>query len=74
MAESQRLARLHDEEHRAEFAIKRRERAMLEEEREMERAMRAFEEEEELAKRQIGEEWRREHWGREPERKPDWKK
>jgi len=42
------------------------------EEREMERAMRAFEEDADQAKRYIEAEWRREHWGHEPERRPAW--
>lgn len=45
---------------------------MQAEEREMERAMRAFEEDADQAKRYIEAEWRREHWGHEPERPPAW--
>ena len=42
------------------------------EEREMERAMKAFEEDADQAKRYIEAEWRREHWGHKPERPPSW--
>jgi hypothetical protein len=42
------------------------------EEREMERAMRAFEDDADQAKRYIKAELRREHWGHEPERPPAW--
>jgi len=62
----------HDEEIRGQFAIQRRLTAMEAEEREMERAMRAFEEDADQAKRYIKAEWRREHWGHEPERPPAW--
>ena len=54
-------ARLHDEELRAEFAIRRRLAAMAADEREMERAMKAFEEDADQAKRYIEAEWRTEH-------------
>lgn len=36
----------------------------------MDRAMKAFEEDADQAKRFIKAEWRREHWGREPEHPP----
>lgn len=42
------------------------------EEREMERAMKAFEEDADQAKRYIEVEWRREHWGNKPGRPPSW--
>jgi len=45
---------------------------MAAEEREMERAMRAFDKDAVRAKRLIEAEWRREHWGHEPERPPAW--
>ncbi len=45
---------------------------MTAEEREMERAMKAFEEDADQAKRYIEAEWRKEHWGHEPERAPSW--
>ena len=44
MSNRETIARLRDEENRIEFDIHRRESAMAAEEREMERAMRAFEE------------------------------
>lgn len=72
MPEGDDMARLHDEENRAEFAIRRRLSAMAAEEREMERAMRAFEEDADQAKRSIKAEQRREHWGHEPERPLAW--
>lgn len=45
---------------------------MAAEEREMARAMAAFEADADQAKRHISDEWRKEHWGHEPERPPDW--
>jgi hypothetical protein len=61
-----------DEAIRGEFAIRRTLNAMAAEEREMERAMKAFEEDADQAKRYIEAEWRREHWGHEPEHPPAW--
>lgn len=61
-----------DEELRARFAIRKSLDAMAAEEREMERAMRAFEEDADQAKRYIAAEWRKEHWGHDPERRPTW--
>ena len=72
MHEREDTARLHIEEIRARYAIRRRLTAMEAEEREMERVMRAFEEDADQAKRFIKAEWRREHWGHEPERRPAW--
>jgi len=65
-------ARLHYEEIRARADIRRRLSAMEAEEREMERAMRAFEEDADQAKRYIKAEWRREYSGHDPERPPTW--
>jgi len=45
---------------------------MAAEEREMERAMRAFEEDADQAKRFISAECRRERWGHDPERPLAW--
>jgi hypothetical protein len=56
----------HDDQIRARFAIRRGLSAMEAEEREMERAMRAFEEDADQGKRYIEAEWRREHWGTSP--------
>jgi len=72
MLEREHIAAAHDEEIRGEFAIRRRLNAMAAEEREMERAMKAFEEDADQAKRYIEAEWRREHWGHDPERPPAW--
>jgi hypothetical protein len=72
MAERDEIARLRDEESRAQSAMRRRLSAMAEEEREMERAIRAFEKDADQAKRFIKDEWRREHWGHDPERPPAW--
>jgi hypothetical protein len=72
MAERVDKVPAHDEEIRAQFAIRRRLSAMAAEEREMERAMQAFEEDADQAKRFIKAEWRKEHWGHDPERPPAW--
>jgi hypothetical protein len=72
MSDRVETARLHDEESRARFAVRKRLSAMEAEEREMERAMKAFEEDADQAKRYIKAEWRREHWGQPPERPPAW--
>lgn len=72
MPERDNLARLHEEESRERSAIRKRLSAMAEEEREMERSMKAFEEDADQAKRFIRDEWRREHWGHDPERVPEW--
>jgi hypothetical protein len=72
MAAREDTASAHYEEIRARFAIRNRLSAMAAEEREMERAMRAFEEDADQAKRYIKAEWRREQWGHEPERPPSW--
>ena len=70
--EREEIARLHDEELRALSDIRRRESAMEAEEREMEREMRGFEEDADQIKRLITAEWRKERWGREPQRPPAW--
>jgi hypothetical protein len=72
MPRSNDLARLRDEEARSQLAIRRELSAMAAEEREMERAMEAFEEDADQTKRFIKAEWRREHWGHDPERPPAW--
>lgn len=72
MLTHEELARLHDEETRSELATQKELSTMAAEEREMERAMKAFEEDADQAKRFIEAEWRREHWGRDPERHPSW--
>jgi hypothetical protein len=70
--EREEIDGLRDEEVRAQSEIRRRLNALTSEEREMERAMRAFEEDADQAKRYIKAEWRAEHWGHEPERRPAW--
>jgi hypothetical protein len=72
MPTREELARLHDEETRSELATERALSAMAAEELEMERAMKAFEEDADQAKRFIEAEWRREHWGHDPERRAAW--
>ena len=72
MPEPEDTARLRDEEFHGQSAIRRELSAMAAEEREMERAMKAFEEDADQAKRLIEAEWRTEHWGHEPERPPAW--
>jgi hypothetical protein len=64
----------HDEAIRATRAIRWRLKAMAAEEREMERAMKAFEEDADQAKRFIKAEWRKEHWGHDPEHPPAWER
>ncbi len=64
---------LSDQEIRARLAIRKELSAMTAEEREMDRAMKAFEEDADQAKRYIEAEWRTECWGHEPERPPAWK-
>jgi len=72
MTERDEQAKLHDEENRAEFAIRREEADIAAEERELKRRMEEFEKAEEHAKRSIEDELRKEHWGHEPERRPSW--
>ena len=74
MAERAETTNARGEEIRARFAIQNRLNAMAAEEREMERAMKAFEEDADQAKRYIKAEWRREQWGHEPERPPAWER
>lgn len=72
MPEREDTAGAHGEDIRARHEIRKSLIAMEAEEREMERAMKAFEEDADQAKRNIETEWRREHWGHEPERRPEW--
>ncbi len=72
MTERDEQAKLHDEENRAEFAIRREEAAMADDERRLEREMEDYDKREEEAKRHIEAELRKEHWGHEPERRPSW--
>ncbi len=72
MLKREDTVRPHDDEVRARFAIRRGLSAMEADEREMERAMKAFEEDADQAKRYIEAEWRRERWGHKPERPRAW--
>jgi hypothetical protein len=72
MDQREKQARLRDKELREEFAIGRAERRLAREEREMERRLNELEDAEERAERAIEQEWRREHWGREPEHPAVW--
>jgi len=74
MPEPTDIVKARGEEIRARFAIQNRLNAMAAEEREMERAMKAFEEDADQAKRFIKAEWRREQWGHDPERPPAWER
>ncbi|MGZ4230512.1 MAG: hypothetical protein ACXVVQ_03700 [Solirubrobacteraceae bacterium] len=71
-AEVRRNAQLRAVENRERSAIRKRLAAMAAEEREMERAMRAFEEDADQAKRYIKAESRKEHWGHDSERPLAW--
>jgi len=72
MSERDEQAKLHDEENRAEFAIRREEAEMAAEEHRLERKMEDFEKAEAQAKRNIEAELRDEHWGHEPEHRLSW--
>ena len=72
MDEREEAARLRDEEHRAEFAIRRDEERMAAEARQLAREMKDFEDAEQQVEREIEGELRKEHWGLEPERPPNW--
>ena len=72
MADPDELARLRNEEHRLEFAVRKSARDMDAVERTLERRLREFEHDEAETKRALEAEFRREHLGREPERPPSW--
>jgi hypothetical protein len=74
MNERDKLARLRDERNHDGFAVRKAEREMAEEEVVLERELKDLEADEERTERQIEDEWRREHWGRDPERPPGWRK
>ena len=74
MDERDERAHLRDAENRERFAIRRAEDGIAREQRQLEREMDEFEEDERRSERQIEDEWRREHWGHEPERPPVWPK
>ena len=73
MHDRDELARLEDEENRAEFAIRREEEAMAAEEQRLEQEMKDFEAAEERTKKAIEAELREEHWGHDPPRPPAWR-
>ncbi len=73
MVDRDEIARLRNEEHRLEFAVRKQQREMDSVERILERRLKEFERDEVEAKRSIEAEWRREHSGREPERPPRWR-
>ena len=66
-------ARHRDEYDRERMAIRKAERSMVAEERELERALEAFNADLASAERSIDAELRREHHGREPEHLPFWR-
>ena len=72
MTERDEQAQLHDEENRAEFAIRREEAAMAAEEGRLEHQLEDVERAEAQAKQRIAAELREEHWGHEPERRLSW--
>jgi len=74
MPDRDEQAHLHNEENRAEFAIRKSKAQLAAEERRLELEMEEFEKAEEQTKRRIEGEWRREHQGHEPERPPAWRK
>jgi Amino acid kinase family len=67
------LARLRDEEDRDLFAIRKVEERMDLQERELASKLRALGKSEARAERSIEQEWRREHFGHDPERTPAWR-
>jgi hypothetical protein len=74
MHDSRHLWELRDEEDRDRFAIRREERRMAREARRLARELRDFDEGEADAERSIELEWRTEHYGREPDRPPAWRR
>jgi hypothetical protein len=66
-------SKLHDEADRERFALRRERANADDEERELERRLKDFAEREEQTKKRIEEEWRREHFGHDPERPPAWR-
>jgi hypothetical protein len=66
-------ARLRAQEHHAEFAIRREELAMKQQERRLAHELQTLAADEERAEVEIEAEIRVEHWGHEPERPLTWK-
>jgi hypothetical protein len=67
------LARLRDDEDRALFAIRRSERRLAAEHALLERRLKAFEDRLQRTELGLEAQWRRQHWGRDPERPPAWR-
>ncbi|HSD76870.1 MAG TPA: hypothetical protein VLA98_05675 [Solirubrobacteraceae bacterium] len=67
-------ARLRDDEDRERFAIRREERDMAAEDVELEDELEVFEEDVRRAEQAIDRDLREEHWGRDPERLPFWRR
>jgi hypothetical protein len=67
------LARLHDQEDRERFAIRREERRLETEVRALEHGLDELRAGVDRAEHTIEDEWRKEHWGRDPDRAPAWR-
>jgi hypothetical protein len=67
-----RLSELRDDEYRELLLIRRRERRMAREARRLERELATLGDHQARAERFIEEEWRREHFGRDPDDPPGW--
>jgi hypothetical protein len=67
-------ARRRDEENRERFAVRRAEEDLARKEAELKHELDQLEEHEDRAKRDIEAEWREEHWHRDPDRPPAWRK
>jgi hypothetical protein len=65
-------SKLHDEADRERFAVRNAEVESEASLREMERRLADFEDRETQTKKRIEDEWRREHFGHDPERPPAW--
>jgi hypothetical protein len=66
-------SRLHAEADRERFAMRRKEADAEREERDLERKLKDFEAREDDTKKRIEDEWRREHFGHDPDRPPAWR-
>ena len=71
--EEKRQADLRDKRDRELFALRHEEERMAREEAAMEAELESLEKDEKKAEAEIEEEWRREHWGHDPERPPAWR-
>jgi hypothetical protein len=74
MSHRDRLSELRDEEARERYAIRRAERRMTREARRLRQELQDFDEDEATAVNAIEAEWRAEHYGREPDRPPAWRR